>query len=120
MQQRMSGATGGQNVAMNPNITINATSSEPEAIAAKVKSAPEPLVDSEWGFVNQCQRLIVSKPRVPRGSRTCRRRNDRSAPDAVKPSRQDRARITAVRFFRRACGDYIAGSSGRRFSFISY
>ena len=35
----MEGATGGQNIAMNPNITINATSSEPEAIAGKVRGA---------------------------------------------------------------------------------
>ena len=35
----MEGATGGQNAAMNPAITINATSSEPEAIAEKVRAA---------------------------------------------------------------------------------
>jgi hypothetical protein len=39
MRQRVEGATGGQNVAMNPNITINAPNSEPEAIAEKVRSA---------------------------------------------------------------------------------
>jgi hypothetical protein len=38
MRQRVEGATGGQNVAMNPNITINAPNSDPEAIRKSLKA----------------------------------------------------------------------------------